>query len=98
MLFTAVLDINTLAENIYKSQKKISLQKLGLGTTFDNKTVVRDSDVIIVCTKPNVVAKVLTECSSQVKKKNLIISVALGVTTKTMEKVRFQSVLSLYLF
>ncbi|XP_014665158.1 PREDICTED: pyrroline-5-carboxylate reductase 2-like [Priapulus caudatus] len=82
----------TAAENIIASSPKqdhlllTQISKLGVGTTFNNKTVVKESDVVVVCTKPNVVSRVLTEFSSDVSKSHLIISVALGVTTKTMEK------------
>ena len=56
-------------------------------TTVDNKEVVSKNEVVYIATKPNIVPEILEEVSSAVTKNNLIISVAAGITTRTIEQV-----------
>lgn len=61
----------------------------GLGATalFENKPVVERSEVVIVSVKPDIVGPALSEIKSLPACKNkLFISVAMGVTTATIEK------------
>ncbi|XP_046674084.1 pyrroline-5-carboxylate reductase 2 [Homalodisca vitripennis] len=58
---------------------------IGSTVTFKNTEVARGSEVIIVSTKPSVVPTVLTEAHSDISTRNLIISVAMGVTIKQLE-------------
>ncbi|KAL0810084.1 hypothetical protein ABMA28_010895 [Loxostege sticticalis] len=62
----------------------------GLGATalFENKPVVERSDVVIVSVKPDVVGKALKEVKNlQASNNKLFISVAMGVSTASIEKV-----------
>ncbi|XP_059058212.1 uncharacterized protein LOC131851701 [Achroia grisella] len=61
----------------------------GLGATalFENKTVVERSEVVIVSVKPDIVGPALQEVKDLTASKNkLFISVAMGVSTATIEK------------
>ncbi|XP_068624647.1 uncharacterized protein P5cr-2 isoform X1 [Battus philenor] len=61
----------------------------GLGATalFENKSVVERSEVVIVSVKPDVVVPALREVQDLPASKNkLFISVAMGVSTATIEK------------
>lgn len=49
--------------------------------------VVCGSDVVFVAVKPHLVAGVLGEISLHVSERNIIVSVAAGVTMATLEEV-----------
>jgi pyrroline-5-carboxylate reductase len=73
--------------------EKISdLKKLGITVTSDNKKAARESEVIFLCVKPNVVETVLREISKEVEGK-LVISTAAAVTVgfckRVVPKARF---------
>lgn len=55
--------------------------------TISNVEVAKSSEVIIVSTKPSVVPTVLTEAKASISSRNLLISVAMGVTIKQLESV-----------
>lgn len=52
-----------------------------------NVKAAQGADVVIVAVKPNYVLEVLGEISSELKPGSLVISVAAGITTESMEKV-----------
>ena len=56
-------------------------------TTTDNLEVVQNNEVVIVAVKPYIVNKVLREVAPVVHKNSLIVSVAAGITLKSMENV-----------
>ena len=56
-----------------------------VNTTFDNTEVCQKSDLVIYAVKPNVLPFVLDETKDFVKDK-IVISIAAGVTIKTLEK------------
>jgi pyrroline-5-carboxylate reductase len=57
-----------------------------LKVSHDNKSAVKDADIIILAVKPQNMAKTLQEISSAVDKSKLVISIAAGITTKFVEK------------
>ncbi|KAI5637496.1 hypothetical protein NE865_09783 [Phthorimaea operculella] len=64
-----------------------AFKKLGATAVFENKPVVERSEVVIVSVKPDVVSPVLNEIKNLPSTKNkLFISVAMGVSTATIEK------------
>ncbi|XP_037956246.1 pyrroline-5-carboxylate reductase-like [Teleopsis dalmanni] len=81
----------TKAENIMASvhpADKVSLdsfKNIGVETLVENIPVVQKSDVVFISVKPQVVPKVLTEIKSKSDDK-LFVSVAMGVTLKTLEQ------------
>ena len=59
--------------------------KHGIRTTTDNHELVRDSDVLVLAVKPQVIDKVLTEIGQDVRADQLVVSVAAGVTIEGLE-------------
>jgi pyrroline-5-carboxylate reductase len=57
----------------------------GIRTTTDNHGLVRESDVIVLAVKPQVIDKVLTEVGKDVRPDQLVISVAAGVPIEAIE-------------
>ncbi|KAI8118439.1 hypothetical protein FF38_06287 [Lucilia cuprina] len=62
-----------------------SFQKLGVETLTKNDPVIEKSNIIFISVKPQVVPQVLAEVKSKSNEK-LFISVAMGVTIKTLEQ------------
>lgn len=68
--------------------KPFLLQSLGSTALFENAPVVERSEVVIVSVKPDVVVPALREIRDlQSAKNKLFISVAMGVSIATIEKV-----------
>jgi pyrroline-5-carboxylate reductase len=57
----------------------------GIRTTTDNHALLRDSDVLVLSVKPQVIDKVLTEVGGQVRLDQLVVSVAAGVPIEALE-------------
>ena len=62
-----------------QSEKIGDLEKLGITVTSDNKKAARESEIIFLSVKPNIVKTVLKEISKEVEGK-LVISTAAAVT------------------
>lgn len=70
-------------EEIAAAQKK----SLGIEVITNNSEVAKKSDVIFLATKPQYIKQVLEEISSDITPQKLIVSIAAGVSTKTIEEV-----------
>jgi pyrroline-5-carboxylate reductase len=57
----------------------------GIRTTTDNHALVREVDVIVLSVKPQVIDKVLSEVGGDVRKDQLVVSVAAGVPIEAIE-------------
>lgn len=57
----------------------------GIRVTADNREVARAADVCLLAVKPQILAKVLREAGDQLRPGSLVISVAAGVSTETIE-------------
>ncbi len=57
----------------------------GIRTTTDNHALLRESDVLVLAVKPQVIDKVLTEIGKDVRADQLIVSVAAGVPIEALE-------------
>lgn len=62
-------------------------KELGIEVLTDNKILAKDCDVIVLATKPNAITDVLTEIKNELSPDKLIVSIAAGVSTKTIEDV-----------
>jgi len=73
-------------------EKLGALEKLGITVTSDNKKAARESEIIFLSVKPNVVKTVLKQISTEVEGK-LVISTAAAVTVgfckRVVPKARF---------
>lgn len=79
-------------ENIYVSDKnETALEHLknefGVNTITDNKIVAQKADVILFAVKPFVLRDVLNEIKPYIKKNQLILSIAAGISIKTIEEI-----------
>lgn len=71
---------------------------MGIVTTADNEQVVNKSDLLILAVKPKDVENVLkTIKQSLVPNNHLLVSIAAGIRTKTIEEVDFNYMLEIYL-
>src|SRR5436853_97384 len=60
---------------------------LGLKVYSDNRDVVRQSDILVLATKPQVLAQVATELAATVQQKRpLIISIAAGIRSADIDR------------
>ncbi len=59
--------------------------KHGIRTTRDNHVLLRESDVLVLGVKPQVIDKVLTEIAQDVRDDQLVVSVAAGVPIDALE-------------
>ena len=59
-----------------------------MNTTSSNEEVVKNTQVIVIAVKPNVVSSLLKEVSSSITKDNLVVSIAAGIRISMIEDVR----------
>ena len=69
-------------ENLRKIKSKFD----DIKTTLNNKEAVRNSDIVLICVKPQVINEVLNETKSEIKNQ-LIVSIAAGIKIKNIEKI-----------
>jgi len=61
-------------------------KQLGVQTTTDNKTAVQQSDIVLLCVKPQVMDEVLTDIAPAVNpQRHCVISIAAGVPIARLE-------------
>ncbi|MED6283669.1 Pyrroline-5-carboxylate reductase 3 [Characodon lateralis] len=85
MLSGNVLPIN-IKVSAPSSTNQGRFQELGISVTHSNNEVVSGSDVVFVAVKPHLVPLVLSEVSPHVQQKQIIVSVAAGVTLAVLEE------------
>ncbi len=57
----------------------------GIRTTMDNHQLLRESDVVVLSVKPQVIDRVLTEIGAELRPDQLLVSVAAGVPLEALE-------------
>lgn len=57
----------------------------GVATMLDNRRAVHDSDLLLVCVKPQGVAGLLTEIADVLDERHTVVSIAAGATTAELE-------------
>lgn len=60
---------------------------LGIKVVTNNRIIAKNCDVIFIATKPNFVKDVLNEIRDELTEGKLIVSIAAGVSTKSIEEV-----------
>jgi len=78
---------NITASELFEERAKKVSEEIGIKVVKDNQSVVKNADVIVLCTKPYVVESVLTEVKELISPEKLIISIAAGVSTEFMENI-----------
>jgi pyrroline-5-carboxylate reductase len=74
-----------LASDVKGERLKQLATSHGIRVTSDNHELVRSIDVLVLCTKPQVIDKVLSEVGREVKEGTVVISVAAGVPIAALE-------------
>jgi pyrroline-5-carboxylate reductase len=64
----------------------------GIVTTLDNREVARVAEILVLSVKPQILQKVLREVGDQIRPGALVISIAAGVDTETIEEGLAESV------
>jgi pyrroline-5-carboxylate reductase len=65
------------------------MRPLAISITHDNVEVAHKSDIIFLAVKPHSVRQVCAEIAPSITKEKLTVSVALGVTIRSIESVCF---------
>ncbi|KAL1139290.1 hypothetical protein AAG570_006276 [Ranatra chinensis] len=63
-----------------------AFKEIGAEVTFKNSKIVENNEVVIMAVKPSIVPIVLQDIHNSVSRRNLILSVAMGVTLKFIEQ------------
>jgi pyrroline-5-carboxylate reductase len=58
----------------------------GIVTTLDNREVARGAEIVVLSVKPQIMHKVLREIGDQIRPDALVISIAAGVDTESIEE------------
>ncbi|MFH4981162.1 hypothetical protein AB6A40_007871 [Gnathostoma spinigerum] len=61
------------------------IKRLGVGGTHENLDVVRNSNVVFIAVKPDIVSRVASEIAPSVTRDHLLISLAMGITVRNIE-------------
>lgn len=77
---------NVMASEYSEEFALLKKKELGIGVITDNKILAKNCDVIVLATKPNAIKDVLAEIKNELSGEKLIISIAAGVNTKTIEE------------
>lgn len=77
---------NIIASDVISARRKYITSTLKVKTTEDNQEVIKNSGVIFIAVKPNVVDPLLSEVGESIKPSHLVISIAAGITTAKIEK------------
>jgi len=76
---------NILASDVQRERLAQLSHQHGIRVTMDNHVLLKESSVIVLSVKPQVVDKVLTAIGPDVRKDQLIISIAAGVPIAALE-------------
>lgn len=55
-------------------------------TTCNNKSAVEQADVVLLAVKPQIIAEVASDLASVIRANHLVISIAAGITEKSLEQ------------
>lgn len=78
---------NQIIASHHRDEKaKAFAKEFGVVTTTDNREVVSKADIVVIAVKPQMLERVVKEIAPKVTAKKLIVSMAAGVPTLTIEK------------
>jgi pyrroline-5-carboxylate reductase len=61
-------------------------RKRGIKTERDNRAAVRNADILVIAVKPQHIEALLNETGTSVRRTQLVISIAAGITTEYIER------------
>jgi pyrroline-5-carboxylate reductase len=73
------------ASDVYKPFLEELKAKFGIRVSTDNAAIVRESDILILAIKPQILGSVLANLNSYISLDKLVISIAAGVPLSTYE-------------
>jgi len=76
-----------IASEIVKRTAENIQTETGINIVDNNPELVKKSDVIVICTKPNTINAILKEIKDFLTDKKTVISIAAGVETKQIEDI-----------
>ena len=79
-------------ENIFASEStpeaaQEAAERLGIEVITDNSKLITESDVVVLATKPYVIKKLLETLKHSFKENKLVISIAAGISTSSIEEI-----------
>lgn len=75
-----------MSSDIRSDRQAFIAEEYGIQTTQDNVELVNHASVVIICVKPQNVAKMLDVIEGKLRKGTLLISIAAGITTTYLAK------------
>ncbi|MDD3043009.1 MAG: pyrroline-5-carboxylate reductase [Methanosarcinaceae archaeon] len=74
------------ASDLYEPGLNALRDELGIRVSTDNIPIIRDSDIIVLAVKPQILGAVLEKLRPEIDSSKLVISIAAGVPLETYEK------------
>lgn len=81
-----LLPQNTVATVQHQERAEALSRELGISVTTDNVGAASQSDLVLICVKPNAVSQVVREIRHQMSSKKLLVSIAASVPTSYIER------------
>ncbi len=78
---------NTVATVRHPERAQSLSQELGISVTTDNRQAAQQSDLVLLCVKPQTVREVTEEIAGEMTSKKLLISIAASVPTHYIEEI-----------
>ncbi len=78
---------NTVATVRHPERAQKLSQELGISVTTDNRQAAQQSDLVLLCVKPQTVREVTEEIAAEMTSKKLLISIAASVPTRYIEEI-----------
>jgi pyrroline-5-carboxylate reductase len=85
LLHAGVMPHRIVASDVKAERLAHLNESKGIRTTVDNRALLRESDVVVLSVKPQVMDRVLTELGRDVSATQLVVSVAAGVPIDALE-------------
>jgi pyrroline-5-carboxylate reductase len=83
-LISSGIKPNTIFASDHNSEQLKKLKALQITTSASNLEIAKSAEVVILCVKPQLIAEVIQEVASVLTKNHLIVSIAAGVTLKSL--------------
>ena len=85
-IYNSRLDYEIIASDHKEENLRKVKSKFNIKTTTNNNEAVRNSDIIFICVKPQVINEVLNEIKDEIKNQ-LVVSIAAGIKIKNIESI-----------
>jgi len=70
--------------DISESRREYLKKQYGVDITYDNRTAVKDKDIIVLAVKPQNITEVLSDLKSHLRPAQLVLSIAAGIKIGTI--------------